>query len=69
MRERRRLEEERAQRLGAPFERALGRPGGLVDVDAVRRDAHEHVGARAGPQLAVPQRECVDGLGRDVLGE
>ena len=57
------------QRLGALLDRALGRRARPVDVDPVRRDAHEHVGARAGPQLAAPGREPVGRLGRQVLGQ
>ena len=40
-----------------------------MDVDAVRGDTHEHVGARTRTQLAAPGREPVDRLRREVLGE
>jgi len=35
-----------------------------MDVDPVRRDAHEHVRARAGAQLALPCVEPVERLRR-----
>ena len=45
-------EEQRGEGLGAPLDRAFRRRAELVDVDAIRRDAHEHVGPRARAQLA-----------------
>ena len=40
-------EQERAERLGPPLDRAFGRRARLVHVDPVRCDAHEHVRPRA----------------------
>ena len=37
---------------------ALGPPGGLLDVGAVARDAHQHVGPGSGAELAVPVGEA-----------
>ena len=48
---------QRAHRLGLPLERTLGRRARLVHVDAVRRDTHEQVGARARAQLAGDGRQ------------
>ena len=62
-------EEQRAQRLRAPLDRALGGGRGLVHVDAVRCHAHEHVGARARAELAAPRDQTVDWLALEVLGE
>ena len=45
-----------AERLGVALEQPLGATGSLLDVDPGARDAHEHVGARAGAHLAPPAR-------------
>ena len=49
---------------------AFGAGRGLVHVDPVRRHAHQHVGARAGAQLAAPRRaDRRPAASRDVLAE
>ena len=60
---------QRVERFGDAFERALGGRARLVDIDAVRRDAHEHVVRAPGPQLAPPLGELGDRLQLEVLGQ
>ena len=62
-------QEERAQGLGQSFDRSLGSRCGLLDVDAVRRHAHQHVGPRSRSQLAGPRRQPLDRRVHEVLGQ
>ena len=62
-------EQQRAQRLGDPFEAAFRTRRRLVHVDAVRCHAHEDVGACARPQLAAPGEQAEDRLRADVLAQ
>ena len=45
---------ERRQRLGVPLEAALGARRSGLEIDPRRDDVHQHVGARPGPELAIP---------------
>ena len=66
---RRSVEHERAERFGAAFDRTFCRGRGLVDVDAVGRHAHQHVGARARAQLAAPCGQPFGRLSGEVFGQ
>ena len=62
-------EQQRRERLGPPLDRPLGGGARLVDVDPVRRDAHEHVGPCARAQLAGPGPQALGRLVGEVLGQ
>ncbi len=64
-----RLLEESGQRFGSPLQGALGLRTRALDVDAVRRHPHEHVGAEARAKLALPPLQSLRRRRGQVVGE
>ena len=62
-------QEEGRERLGALLEGAFGACAQAVDVDAVRSDTHQQVGACARPELADHREEPFGRLAGEVLGQ
>ena len=62
-------QEQCSEWLGTVLDLAFRQNVRTLDVDAVRRDTHQHVGPIARSQLAHPSFKVVVGHSREVIGE
>ncbi len=60
-------QEQGTQRFGTPFKSPFGSGASAMDIDPIRRHAHQHIGAGPRPQFPAPGIQRVCGLGGQVL--